>query len=159
MNKKISFKKVAATNRKAKFNYHLTENIEAGIVLAGSEVKSIREGKANINEAYAGEMKGEIYLFNAFIPEYIQANKYNHEPRRPRKLLLKKKQINKFIGKIKLKGMSLIAISLYFNEKNLVKIDLALGKGKAEYDKRESKKEQDWNREKGRITRDNNKSS
>jgi SsrA-binding protein len=154
MDKKIPFKKIVATNRKAKFNYHITENTEAGIILTGSEVKSIRNGKANITEAYAGEMKGEIYLFNAFIPEYTQANKYNHEARRPRKLLLKKKQINKFIGQIKLKGMTLIAMSMYFNEKNLAKIDLALGKGKAEYDKRDTKKEQDWDREKGRIIRD-----
>jgi SsrA-binding protein len=153
-NSNIPFKKIVATNRKAKFNYHITENTEAGIMLTGSEVKSIRNGKANITEAYAGEMKGEIYLFNAFIPEYIQANKYNHEARRPRKLLLKKKQINKFIGQIKLKGMTLIAVSMYFNEKNLAKIDLALGKGKAEYDKRETKKDQDWEREKGRIIRD-----
>jgi SsrA-binding protein len=154
MDKKIPYKKIVATNRKAKFNYHITENIEAGIILTGSEVKSIRNGKANITEAYAGEMKGEIYLFNAFIPEYIQANKYNHEARRPRKLLLRKKQINKFIGQIKLKGMTLIAVSMYFNENNLAKIDLGLGKGKAEYDKRETKKEQDWDREKGRIIRD-----
>jgi SsrA-binding protein len=157
MNKTPPAKKIVATNRKVRFNYHIMESFEAGIVLVGSEVKSIRNHQANIQEAYAGEMGGEIYLFNAYVPEYTQANRFNHEARRPRKLLLKKKQANKLIGQIKLKGYTVVALSLYFNEKNLLKVDLALAKGKTDYDKRDTKKEQDWLREKGRIVREHTK--
>ncbi len=156
MTKGILNKKVVATNRKARFNYHITESFEAGIVLVGSEVKSIRNHQANIQEAYAGEMQGEIYLFNSYVPEYTQANRFNHQARRPRKLLLKKKQVNKLIGQIKNKGMTVVALSFYFNEKNLLKVDLALAKGKTDYDKRDAKKEQDWLREKGRTIREQN---
>jgi len=154
MNNKPLKKNIVATNKKARFNYHIDDIIEAGIMLVGSEVKSIRNSQANITDAFAGEMKGEIYLFNAFIPEYTQSNKFNHEARRPRKLLLRTKQINKLLGLIKIKGMTLIVLSMYFNEKNIAKIELAVARGKAEYDKRATKKEQDWNREKGRLLRD-----
>jgi SsrA-binding protein len=147
-------RKIVTSNRKARFDYHIEDTVEAGIMLTGSEVKSLRTGKANIIDAHAAEMKGEIYLFNAYIPEYSHANNFNHVDRRPRKLLLKKKEINKLIGKLKIKGLTLVALSIYFNEKNRAKVELALAKGKTNYDKRETKKDQDWAREQGRVMRD-----
>jgi SsrA-binding protein len=149
----IKAHKIVAQNRKAKFDYHIEATFETGIVLTGSEVKSLRSGKANISDAHAGEMKGEIYLFNAYIPEYNQASHFNHAARSPRKLLLKKKEINKLIGKLKIKGLTLAALSIYFNEKNRAKVEIALAKGKTNYDKRDAKKDQDWAREQGRLMR------
>ena len=146
------FKKVAV-NRKARFNYHIEDSFEAGIILTGTEVKSLRSGESNIIDAHAGEMKGEIFLFNAYIPEYSMANRFNHYSRRPRKLLLHKKQINKLLGKLKVKGYTLIALSIYFNKKNVAKVELGVAKGKTNYDKRETTKDRDWEREKGRIVR------
>ncbi len=141
----------AAQNRRARFDYFIIEEMEAGIVLTGSEVKSLRAGRASINETYAGEMSGEIFLFNANIPVYEQANQFNHEPKRPRKLLLHKRQVNKLIGAIQRKGMTLVALSVYFNDKGRAKVQLGLAKGKNVVDKRETIKERDWNREKSRI--------
>lgn len=141
----------AAQNRRARFDYFIIEEMEAGIVLTGSEVKSLRAGRASINETYAGEMNGEIFLFNANIPVYEQANQFNHEPKRPRKLLLHKRQVNKLIGAIQRKGMTLVALSVYFNDKGRAKVQLGLAKGKNVVDKRETIKERDWNREKSRI--------
>ena len=145
--------KVVAENRKARFNYAIEDTIEAGISLTGTEVKSIRGGKSTIAESYADPRAGEIWLVNANIPEYLQANRFNHEPRRPRKLLLHKRQINKLIGAVEREGMTLIPLKLYFNEQGRAKLELALAKGKKLHDKRETEKKRDWGREKGRLMR------
>ncbi len=145
--------KVVAENRKARFNYAIEDTLEAGISLTGTEVKSIRNGKSTIAESYADPRAGEIWLVNANIPEYLQANRFNHEPRRPRKLLLHKRQINKLIGAVEREGMTLIPLKLYFNEQGRAKLELALAKGKKLHDKRESEKKRDWSREKGRLMR------
>ena len=134
------------TNRKAHFNYKIEEEIEAGIMLLGSEVKSIREGKANISEAYIAEIKGELFLVNCNINAYKSANKFNHEPTRQRKLLLHKKQLQKIAGKIQTKGYSALPMKIFFNKKNFAKVIIGLGVGKKLYDKRESIKQRDENR-------------
>jgi SsrA-binding protein len=144
---------VVAENRKARYNYAIEETIEAGIALTGTEVKSIRTGKATIAESYADARNGEVWLVNANIPEYLQANRFNHEPRRVRKLLLHRKQINKLIGSVERQGMTLIPLKLYFNERGRAKVQLGLAKGKKLHDKRETEKQRDWNREKGRLLR------
>lgn len=149
--------RIVAQNRKARHDYFVVETIEAGIMLQGSEVKSLREGKASIVDAHAMESNNEIWLLNAYIPEYKGANRFNHEPRRPRKLLLHRKQISKLMGKLKVSGMTVVALSIYFNEHNKAKVELALVKGKKAHDKRESEKERDWDREKGRIMREQGK--
>ena len=145
--------KVVAENRKARFNYAIEDTFEAGIALTGTEVKSIRNGKTTIAESYADPKAGEIWLVNANIPEYLQANRFNHEPKRPRKLLMHRKQINKLIGAVERDGMTLIPLKLYFNERGRAKLQLALAKGKKLHDKRETEKKRDWSREKGRILR------
>jgi SsrA-binding protein len=145
--------KVVADNRKARFNYAIEDSIEAGVALTGTEVKSIRSGKATIGESYADPRDGEIWLVNANIPEYLQANRFNHAPKRPRKLLLHKRQINKLIGAVEREGMTLIPLKLYFNEQGRAKIELALAKGKKLHDKRETERKRDWNREKSRLMR------
>src|SRR5688500_15928707 len=145
--------KVVADNRKARFNYAIGDTFEAGLALTGTEVKSIRNGKATIGESYADSRDGELWLINANIPEYLQANRFNHAPKRPRKLLLHKRQINKLIGAVEREGMTLIPLKLYFNEKGRAKIELALAKGKKLHDKRETEKKRDWSREKGRLMR------
>lgn len=133
-------------NRKAHFNYSISEEVEAGIVLLGSEVKSIKEGKANLNDCYCVENKGEIFMINCHISEYKGANQFNHQPKRPRKLLLKRKEINKIIGKINTQGFSLIPLKIYTNKKNFIKILLGLGKGKKLHDKRNTIKQRDIKR-------------
>jgi len=145
--------KVIAKNRQATFNYFIEDKFEAGIVLKGSEVKSLREGKASIEDSHADYSDGAITLLNCHIQEYEKANRLNHFTRRPRILLLHKKEIRKIIGKIKIKGYTLIALSMYFNEKNKVKVELGIGKGKKLYDKREDIKNKDWKREQGRTLR------
>ena len=145
--------KVVAENRKARFNYAIEDTIEAGIALTGTEVKSIRSGKATIAESYADSRDGELWLINANIPEYLQANRSNHAPKRPRKLLLHKRQINKLIGAVEREGMTLIPLKLYFNERGRAKIELALAKGKKLHDKRETEKKRSWDRERGRLLR------
>ena len=145
--------KVVAENRKARFNYSIEDTIEAGVMLTGTEVKSARNGKSTIAESYADSKGGEIWLVNANIPEYLQANRFNHEPRRPRKLLLHKRQINKLIGAIEREGMTLIPLKMYFNEQGRLKLELALAKGKKLHDKRETEKKRDWSREKSRLLR------
>ncbi|WP_032112724.1 SsrA-binding protein SmpB [Candidatus Paracaedibacter symbiosus] len=145
--------RIVAQNRRARFDYFILEEFEAGIMLVGSEVKSLRSGKASINESHAGEMKGELYLFNANIPEYTQANSFNHEAKRPRKLLLRYREIQKLIGAIQRKGMTIVPLSVYFNTKGLAKVALGLAKGKNVVDKRETIKERDWQRDKSRILR------
>jgi SsrA-binding protein len=145
--------KVVAENRKARFNYAIEDTFEAGLSLTGTEVKSIRNGKATISESYADARGGEIWLVNANVPEYLQANRFNHEPRRPRKLLLHKRQINRLIGAVERDGMTLIPLKLYFNAQGRAKLELALAKGKKLHDKRETEKKRDWSREKGRLLR------
>ncbi len=142
--------KIISNNRKARFNYFLQEFIEAGIVLKGSEVKSLREGKANITDAYAVDHNGEIYLVNSYIPAYKESSYNNHNPRDSRKLLLNKKEINKVIGKINKEGLTIIPTKMYF-KKGKAKIEVAIAKGKKLYDKRAIKKRRDWDREKARI--------
>lgn len=145
--------RVVAQNRRARFDYEILETLEVGIILTGSEVKSLRLGTSSINESFAGEMEGEIFLFNANIPEYLQANRFNHEPKRPRKLLMRKRQMNKFLTAIQRKGMTLVPLKLFFNAKGRAKLELGLGKGKKTVDKRNTIKERDWQRDKARIMR------
>jgi SsrA-binding protein len=143
-----------ADNRRARYEYEIVETLEAGISLTGTEVKSLRGGKATINEAYAGPSGNELFLFNAYIPEYLQANRFNHETRRPRRLLLHKKQINKLIGATQREGFTLIALKIYFNDRGRAKVELALGRGKKLHDKRETEKKRSWDRERARLMRD-----
>ncbi len=145
--------KVVADNRKARFNYEIGDVVEAGIVLTGSEVKSLRAGKATIAESYADARNGEIWLINANIPEYLQAARFNHLPKRPRKLLLHQRQINKLAGAVEREGMTIVPLKLYFNDKGRAKIEIALGKGKKLHDKRETLKKRSWERERGRLMR------
>ena len=147
--------KVVAENRKARFNYEIIDTYEAGIVLMGTEVKSLREGKANIAESYASDEGGEIWLINSYLPEYLQANRFNHEPRRRRKLLLSGREIHRLRSAINREGMTLIPLKIYFNDRGRAKMELALAKGKKLHDKRESEKERDWNRQKSRLLKDN----
>lgn len=147
-------RRVAADNRRARHDYFIDDHFEAGLMLQGTEVKSLRTGKANLSDAYAGEQRGELFLFNAYIPEYSGGNRFNHEPRRARKLLLHKREIDKLLSHVKRGGMTLIPLSIYFNEKGRAKVDLALARGKKHHDKRASEKERDWKREQGRIMRD-----
>jgi SsrA-binding protein len=151
--KKDPNNKIAAENRKARFHYEIGEKFEAGIALTGSEVKSLRSGKATIAESYADTRGGEIWLINSNITEYLQAGRFNHTPKRPRKLLLHKRQISKLIGAVEREGMTLVPLKLYFNEKGRAKVELALAKGKKLHDKRETEKKRDWDREKGRLMR------
>ena len=142
--------KIVCNNRKARFNYFFQELIEAGIVLKGSEVKSLRDGKANITDAYATDNNGEIYLINSHIPLYKESSYNNHNPRDMRKLLLNKREINKVIGKINRDGLTIIPTKVYF-KKGKAKVELAIAKGKKLYDKRHVKKKRDWQREQARI--------
>jgi SsrA-binding protein len=150
--KKTSFK-VVADNRKARFNYEIGETIEAGIALTGSEVKSLRAGKATIAESYADARAGEIWLVNANIPEYQQAGRFNHAPKRPRKLLLHKRQIGKLSGAVEREGMTIVPLKLYFNDKGRAKVELAIARGKKLHDKRETERKRSWDRERGRLLR------
>jgi SsrA-binding protein len=145
--------KVVADNRKARFNYEIGETYEAGIALTGSEVKSLRAGKAAIAESYADARGGEIWLINSNIPEYLQAHRFNHSPKRPRKLLLHARQINKLAGAVEREGMTIVPLKLYFNEKGRAKLEIALARGKKVYDKRQTEKKRSWERERGRLMR------
>ena len=142
--------KIISINRKARFNYFFSEFFEAGIVLKGSEVKSLREGKANISESYAFDSNGEIYLINAHIPSYKESSYNNHNPKRNRKLLLNKREVNKLLGRINREGFTLIPTKLYF-KKGKAKVEIAVAKGKKQYDKRQVKMKRDWNREKAKY--------
>jgi SsrA-binding protein len=146
--------KTVADNRKARFHYEIVETYEAGIALTGTEVKSLRGGKATIGDAYAGPSGEEFFLFNAYIPEYLQANRFNHETRRPRRLLLHKRQINKLIGATQREGFTVIPLKIYFNDRGRAKVELGLGRGKKLHDKRETEKERTWNRERARLMRE-----
>ena len=145
--------RVVAQNRKARFNYEIGETFEAGIALTGTEVKSLRQGKATIAKSYADSRGGEVWLVNANIPEYLQAGRFNHAPKRLRKLLLHRRQINKLIGAVEREGMTLVPLKLYFNEKGRAKVELALARGKKLHDKREAEKKRSWDRERGRLLR------
>ena len=153
MNKKNVSSNIVAQNRKASFNYFFEDTLEAGIELLGSEVKSLRAGKGSIADAYALDSDGEIYLHNTYIPEYKQSSYNNHDPRRSRKLLLNKKEINKIIGKINRDGFTVVPTKIYFNSKGIAKVNIAIAKGKKLHDKRQTKKQRDWNREKSRVFR------
>ena len=146
-------KKIVAENRRARFDYAVDTTYEAGIVLTGTEVKSLRFGEGSIAESYA-EVKGEeVWLVNSNIPEFSHGNRFNHEPKRPRKLLLHVREINKLHGAVAREGMTLVPLSIYFNAKGKAKIELALARGKKVHDKRETIKERDWKREQGRVMR------
>ena len=145
--------KVVADNRKARFNYEIGDVFEAGIALTGTEVKSLRLGKANIAESYAAGRDGELWLYNSNIPEYQQASRFNHPPKRPRKLLLHRREIHKLIGAVERDGMTLVPLKLYFNEKGRAKIEMAVARGKKLHDKRETEKKRSWDRERGRLLR------
>ena len=142
-----------ALNRRARHDYLITDTLEAGIMLAGSEVKTLRLGQASIAESYAAERAGELFLFNAYIPIYKPANRFNHEERRARKLLVHKKQRDKLLGSIKREGITLVPLSIYFNERGIAKLELGVAKGKKKADKRAAEKAKDWQREKGRLMR------
>ena len=152
----LSGQKIICLNRKASFNYFFLEKIEAGITLKGSEVKSLRDGKGSIADSYAIDNNGELFLINSHIPLYRQSSYNNHNPKQERKLLLKRKEINKLIGKINQEGLTLIPTKLYFL-KGKIKIQIAVAKGKKLYDKRQVKKTRDWRREKARLFSRNNK--
>lgn len=154
MARDLSKQRFAAQNRRARFDYHIEDTIEAGLVLTGSEVKTLRLGRASINEAFATEKDGEMWLLNAYFPEYEAANRFNHEPRRPRKLLLKRREMSRLVGQIQRAGISLVPISIYFNARGIAKVELGLGKGKRKVDKRDTEKERDWKREQGRLLRE-----
>ena len=146
--------RIVADNRRARYNYEIGETFEAGLVLTGTEVKSLRSGKATIAESYASAEKGELFLINATIPEYGHGNRFNHEPKRPRKLLMKAREIAKLAQGVEREGMTLIPLRVYFNDRGRAKLTLAIGRGKKLHDKRETEKQRDWNREKSRLLRD-----
>ncbi len=147
-------RKLIAENRRARFDYFLDDSVEAGLVLTGTEVKSLRNGRANIAESYAAVEGREIMLINADIPPYGQANRFNHEPRRPRKLLLSRRQIDRMIASVQREGRTIIPVKLYFNDKGLAKLEVALAKGKKVHDKRETEAARDWQRDKARLMRE-----
>ena len=144
---------IAAENRRARHDYTIVETIEAGIVLVGTEVKSLRLGRANIAECYAGQKEGELYLINAHIPEYQSKTYLSHETRRPRKLLVHRSEMRKLLGAITREGMTLVPLTIHFNDRGIAKVSLGVAKGKKLHDKRAAEKEKDWNREKSRVLR------
>ena len=146
--------KIVAENRKARFNYEIIDTYEAGLQLTGTEVKSLREGKANIAESYASDEGDEIWLINSHLPEYLQANRFNHEPRRRRKLLLSKREISRLRAGINREGMTLVPLKIYFNDRGRAKLELALAKGKKLHDKRETIREREGRREADRAIRE-----
>ncbi len=146
--------KTVAENRRARYDYHIDDKYEAGIMLTGTEVKSLRFGEGSIAESYAEVKSDGIWLINANIPEFSHGNRYNHEPKRPRKLLLNVREINKLHAAVSREGMTLVPLSVYFNARGRAKVELALAKGKKAPDKRATEKERDWKREQGRIMRD-----
>lgn len=150
----VAAHRVAARNRKARHTYEIEETFEAGLVLLGSEVKALREGRANIAESYAKVEENEIWLVNAHFPEYKQAGQLNHEPRRRRKLLLKRREVAVLLGSSERDGMALVPLKLYFNVRGIAKLELGLGKGKKQLDKREAQKKRDWDRQKARLLRE-----
>ncbi|TXC68956.1 SsrA-binding protein SmpB [Sphingorhabdus soli] len=146
--------KVVAENRRARYDYFIDDKFEAGIALQGTEVKALRFGEGSIVESYAEVKDGEVWLINANIPEFSHGNRHNHEPKRPRKLLLKEREIAKFTGATERQGMTLVPLSVYFNGRGRAKVELALAKGKKAHDKRETTKDREWKREQGRLLKD-----
>jgi SsrA-binding protein len=147
-------RRVVAVNKRARFDYVLEETFEAGLSLTGSEVKSLRQGRANIAESYAAADGDEIAWLNAYIPEYAGANRFNHEPRRPRRVLLQRRQIDRLLGAVRREGRTIVPTRLYFNARGLAKLELALARGKTAPDKRAAEADRDWKREQGRLMRD-----
>ncbi|MBY0566926.1 MAG: SsrA-binding protein SmpB [Hyphomonadaceae bacterium] len=152
--KKDDNNKLVAENRRARFDYMIEDTLEAGIQLVGTEVKSLRNGRANIAESYASTDKGELWLINATIPEYPPAGQFNHEPRRPRKLLVRARELKKLVGAVEREGRTLAPLRLYFNERGIAKIQIALATGKKAHDKREATKDRDWKRQQARLMKD-----
>ncbi len=146
--------KVAAENRKARFAYEILDTIEAGLVLTGTEVKSLRRGQANIQDSYASAEGGEIWLINSYLPEYFEASRFNHEPRRRRKLLLKKREMARLRQGVEREGMTMVPLKIYFNDKGRAKVLIGVARGKKLHDKRETEKQRDWAREKGRLLKE-----
>lgn len=146
--------RLVAENRKARFNYEVLDTVEAGLVLTGTEVKSLRHGHANIQEAYASAEGGEIWLVNSYIPEYLQGNRFNHEPRRNRKLLLNKREISRLTAAVEKEGMTMVPLKLYFNDRERAKLLVGVARGKKLHDKRETEKKRDWERQKARLMRE-----
>ena len=147
-------KKIVAENRRARFDYHIEDTTEAGIALTGTEVKSLRFGEGSIAESYAEVKNGEVWLINSNVPEFSHGNRFNHEPKRPRKLLLHAREIDRFTGAVERKGMTLVPLSIYFNSRGRAKVELALAKGKNVADKRATIKERDWKRDQARLLRE-----
>jgi SsrA-binding protein len=154
MAKKEKPRRAAAVNRRARFDYEIGQTFEAGIALVGTEVKSLRSGKATIGDAYAGEEGGEIWLYNAYIPEYLEANRFQHETKRPRKLLLNKREIAKLANGVNREGMTIVPLKIYFNDRGRAKVEIALARGKKLHDKRQTEKERSWGREKTRLLKE-----
>lgn len=153
MARDISTNRFAAQNRKARHDYAITDTMEAGLQLMGSEVKSLRLGRCSINEAFAAERDGEFWLLNAHFPEYEAANRFNHEPGRPRKLLLKKREVTKLVAATQREGITVVPLSIYFNDRGRAKCQLGIAKGRRQVDKRAAIKERDWKRDQARVVR------
>jgi SsrA-binding protein len=147
-------RKLIAENRRARFDYAIEDTIEAGVQLLGTEVKSLRNGRANIAESYASPERGELWLINATIPEYPPAGQFNHEPRRPRKLLVRGRELKRLMGAVEREGRTIAPLKLYFNDRGIAKVEIALAKGKKAHDKREATKDRDWKRQQARLLRD-----
>ncbi len=145
--------KLVAENRRARYDYEITDTLEAGLVLVGTEVKSLREGRANIAESYVSPEDGEMWLINADIPEYRFGNRFNHEPRRKRKLLLHKREIERLAQAVQRQGMTIVPLKMYFTDRGIVKLLIGLARGKKKHDKRETEKQRDWQRQKARLMR------
>ncbi|MCO6048674.1 SsrA-binding protein SmpB [Mesorhizobium sp. RP14(2022)] len=152
--KKDPNNKTVAENRKARFAYEVIDTLETGLVLTGTEVKSLREGQANIGESYASAEDGEIWLINSYLPEYLQGNRFNHEPRRRRKLLVSKRERARLAQSVEREGMTMVPLKIYFNDRGRAKLLLAIARGKKLHDKRETEKQRDWGREKARLLKD-----
>ncbi|MBE7183683.1 MAG: SsrA-binding protein SmpB [Methylobacterium mesophilicum] len=152
--KKDPNNKTVAENRKARFAYEVIDTLETGLVLTGTEVKSLREGQANIGESYASAEGGEIWLINSYLPEYLQGNRFNHEPRRRRKLLVSKREMARLAQSVEREGMTMVPLKIYFNDRGRAKLLLAIARGKKLHDKRETEKQRDWGREKARLLKE-----
>ena len=146
--------KLAAQNRRARHDYFIEDTIEAGVMLLGTEVKSLRAGRASIAESFAAQQGDGLYLVNAYIPEYEAANRFNHAPKRARKLLLHRRELGRLLGAVQRDGMTLVPLSIYFNARGIAKVQLGLAKGKRKGDKREAEKQRDWSRDRARLLRD-----
>ncbi|NBB84194.1 MAG: SsrA-binding protein SmpB [Alphaproteobacteria bacterium] len=146
--------RVVAQNRRARHDYFIDDHLEAGIMLAGTEVKSLRNGKASLQDSYAGEMQGELYLFNAYIPEYQKASQFNHETKRPRKMLVHRRERDRLLGAVRRQGVTLIPLDIHFNDRGIAKVEIGIATGKKKQDKRETDKKRTWEREKARLLRE-----